>query len=168
MNRFLAVIAAVLIPSLAMAQWQVAPGQNTPRALNTPGVVMERANVDQFGNQQVVVQTYLQTPVPYSPALVEMTPVVMVTVLPTAMPTAFGTPQYAGLAGAKTYTVQSTFDQETWCAYGGATSAAFSVGASKTVTDNCAARGAQCSGAISCIHPANTPASGTLQIWGSK
>lgn len=168
MNRFLAVIAAVLIPSLAMAQWQVAPGQNTPRALNTPGVVMERANVDQFGNQQVVVQTYLQTPVPYSPALVEMTPVVMVTVLPTAMPTAFTTPQYAGLAGAKSYTVLNGFNQDVWCAYGGASAAAFAVPATSSLTDNCGARGDTCAGGLSCIHPSSTPASGTLQIWGSK
>lgn len=55
MKRFLILIGLVFTsPILAQAQnggWQIPPGLTTPRALNTPGTPMNRANVDVWGNQ---------------------------------------------------------------------------------------------------------------------
>jgi len=47
---------ALVLPLAAQAQnagWQIPPGANTPRALNTPGTPMNRANIDVWGNQLI-------------------------------------------------------------------------------------------------------------------
>jgi hypothetical protein len=45
----------LLLPSVALAQgWQIPNPAGTPRALPTPGTSMSKANVDIYGNQQVV------------------------------------------------------------------------------------------------------------------
>lgn len=57
MKRIIILIGLVLAsPILAQAQnagWQIPPGANTPRALNTPGTPMNRANIDVWGNQLI-------------------------------------------------------------------------------------------------------------------
>jgi hypothetical protein len=48
-------LLSLLIPSIAFSQgWQIGNPVGTPRALPTPGTTMGRANVDIYGNQQVV------------------------------------------------------------------------------------------------------------------
>jgi hypothetical protein len=104
-----------------------------------------------------------------APGGAEMTPAAMVTILPTAVPTAFGTPQFANTTPLRTFTVDnSTGDVEIWCAVGGLTAASFRVPAGSTYTDNLGARGNVMSGAVGCIHPANTPSAGTIAIYGSR
>lgn len=60
MKRIIILIGLVLAsPILAQAQnagWQIPPGANTPRAANTPGTPMNRANVDIWGNQLISLQ----------------------------------------------------------------------------------------------------------------
>ncbi len=53
MKKILALL--LLLPSVAFGQgWQIGNPVGTPRALPTPGTVMTKANVDVYGNQQVV------------------------------------------------------------------------------------------------------------------
>jgi len=48
-------LLSLLIPSIALSQgWQIPNPAGTPRALPTPGTSMSKANVDIYGNQQVV------------------------------------------------------------------------------------------------------------------
>lgn len=48
-------LLVLLLPSIAYGQgWQIPPPAGTPRAYPTPGTPMNRANVDIYGNQQVV------------------------------------------------------------------------------------------------------------------
>jgi hypothetical protein len=54
--RAIIIIIGILfsLSSTVRAQgWQVAPGVGTPRAANTPGTPMEKANVDIYGNQMI-------------------------------------------------------------------------------------------------------------------
>lgn len=51
------ILVLLCLNSALMAQgWQVQPSPGVPRALPTPGVPMNRANVDIYGNQTVVVK----------------------------------------------------------------------------------------------------------------
>ena len=101
--------------------------------------------------------------------LKELTPIPQVTVLPTAMPTAFGTPFLAANAeGARSLTINNGFNQDVWCDYGVGTPAPFTVPAGSSFFSNFANKGMRASGAVRCIHPSSTPASGTLQIFGEK
>lgn len=48
-------LLSLLIPSIAFSQgWQIPNPAGTPRALPTPGTSMSKANIDIYGNQQVV------------------------------------------------------------------------------------------------------------------
>lgn len=110
---------------------------------------------------------FILRPLPASMAQAEVTPATMVSILPTAQPTAFGTPQFANTASLLTVTVDNaTGDTEIWCAYNGATAPSFAVPAGSVFTDNFGARGQKMSGAVGCIHPGNTPAAGVVRIYG--
>lgn len=102
------------------------------------------------------------------PGIVEQTPVPMVTILPTALPTAFPTPQFGAGQTLRTRTVCNTTNVEIWCSDGAATPAPYPVPAGSCETQNYAANNSQMSKGVACIRPANTPASGTVNIWGSK
>lgn len=72
MKKILALL--LLVPSVAFGQgWQIGNPVGTPRALPTPGTVMTKANVDVYGNQQVVTvgggsSGLSQSVIPVSPA----------------------------------------------------------------------------------------------------
>jgi len=103
-------------------------------------------------------------------ALTEATPIPMVTVLPTAIPTSYPTPPFGVGQPLKTRTVCNLTNQDLHCADGNyATPAPYIVPAGACSTYNYAANGLQMSrGVGACIRPANTPASGYISVEGSR
>lgn len=102
------------------------------------------------------------------PALTAETPVAMVVILPTQLPTAFATPQFANSGNLKTRTICNATNQDVWCANNAATPIAYNVPAGTCNTENYAANWLTQTKGIGCIHPSSTPSSGTVTIWGSK
>lgn len=102
------------------------------------------------------------------PGIVEQVPVPMVTILPTALPTAFPTPQFGAGQTLRTRTVCNSTNVEIWCTDSYPTVSPYSVPAGSCETQNYGANNSQASKGVGCIRPANTPASGTVNIWGSK
>lgn len=101
--------------------------------------------------------------------LKEATPIPMATIIPTALPTAWPTPQFTGSTDAVSTTIVNQFNVDMWCDNGLATPAPYSVPSQTSKTDNYGANGRKFSGSIRCIHPgAPTPGSGTAQIYGYK
>lgn len=98
----------------------------------------------------------------------EVTPIPQITVLPTAIPTAWPTPQFSNSEPLSSLTIRNGFDQNVWCDYGVSTPAPFTVPAGSTYTSNFASRDRRMSSSVRCLRPAATPASGTLEIWGEK
>lgn len=168
MKKVLSSLLAILLPAVALAQ-------NPPYIIQTPGASVNNGSMSGYSGSALVDgkgQLYINslgTPIPVSQAAgAEMTPIAMVTVLPTAIPTAYSTP-LAILSGAKTMTVDNASEnQEVWCNYGGGTATHFSVPAGSIYTDNAGTRGDTISTGIACIHPGSTPSAGSLKIYGSK
>lgn len=102
------------------------------------------------------------------PGIVEQVPVPMVVILPTALPTAFPTPQFGAGQTLRTRTVCNYTNVEVWCTDSYPTVSPYSVAAGACETQNYGANNSQASKGVGCIRPANTPASGTVNIWGSK
>jgi hypothetical protein len=98
----------------------------------------------------------------------EVTPIPMITVIPTAIPTAYSTPQFTNTDALRSVTVDNGFDQDVWCAFNGSTSTHFRVRAGTAYFKNWAENQQKYSGGVSCIRPSSTPASGTLVIYGDK
>lgn len=123
-----------------------------------------------FAESPLVTIEGALTPIPISnsAALLEITPLPMVTILPTALPTAFSTPQFANSTALASYYVNNTTNQEIWCAFSGGSSPHFPVPAGSIWYENLSSNGKKFSGGIACIHPANTPSSGTVEIGGSN
>lgn len=107
-------------------------------------------------------------PVSISRGVAEITPVPMITILPTALPTAYSTPQFANATPLASYYVNNTTNQEIWCSFNGGTSTHFPVPAGSIWYENLSSNGKKFSGGIACIHPANTPSSGTVEIGGNQ
>lgn len=190
MKKVLTSLVAILLPAIALAQ-------NPPFIIQTPGATVNNGTMAGFsgsaltnGKGELFINS-LGTPIPVSgtvttnpsgtPIVVqaiqtpvslagaELTPVAMITIIPTAVPTAYGTPQFANSAALKTVTVDnSTGNVEIWCAYDGLTATSLRVPAGSVYTDNLFAHGNVMSGPVGCIHPAATPATGTISIYGGK
>lgn len=93
----------------------------------------------------------------------------IVTVLPTALPTAYSTPHF-NTSGSrlKHIWIRNSTNEEVWCATNGSTSTSIVVPAGSTWWDNLGARGQELRGAVGCIHPSSTPASGNIVIGGNN
>ncbi len=103
----------------------------------------------------------------------EMTPIPMVIVAATAVPTAFSTPQYIVTptnSVARSITVDnSTGSAEVYCAYNGSATPHFKVPAGAAYTDNFGDRAQVMPRALGCINPAqNTPSTGSVAIYGDR
>ena len=103
----------------------------------------------------------------------EMTPMPMVSVQVTALPTAYATPQYIATptnGALRSLTVDNaTGSTEIHCAYGGSTTTHFSVPAGSVYTDNFGDRSQVMPRAVGCINPASaTPSTGTVRIYGDR
>ncbi len=164
-------ILALLVPGIALAQQgadadlggggtkilcQVNEG-GTPTASNGK---LNYAACDTAGR-------FLGAPLGTS-SLAEATPIPCVVVLPTAVPTAFGTPQFAAVTNMKSMFVQNTTNIDVACALGGATTPQYIVPAGSVWYENYGANGLKNSAAIGCTRLGATPASGQLTIGGTK
>lgn len=139
----------------------------TPVQINGPNLQGGSAAVDKFGGQFVQpLPGSAPFPITLNSALAEATPAAIATILPTALPTAFGTPQFPNTNALKSAFINNTTNQEVWCATSGGTSPTIVVPAGSYWFDNYGDSDAKMSGAIGCIHPAATPASGTVEIGG--
>jgi hypothetical protein len=101
------------------------------------------------------------------------TPIPMVTVQLTAVPTALSTPQFVVTPtnrAMRTITVDNTSGSaEVQCAYGGSATAHFSVPAGTVFTDNFGDRGLVSAASLACNNPtANVASTGSLKIYGSR
>lgn len=167
MKRITALIAVLLTASPVWADpifYQ--PPTPIAQVAVTPGRVINGYAGDEYGRQKVLIEGVTGAAAP-TPAAAEITPNAMVTVLPTALPTAFSTPFLVSATGLKSFSVDnSSGDVEVWCAPNGSTTLIFAVPPGGVYTDNLATRGQKLSGGISCIHPANTPATGALRAYG--
>jgi len=92
----------------------------------------------------------------------------IVTILPTAVPTAFSTPQFANTTRLSSAFVRNSTDIEVGCAFSGATAPHFVVPAGSTWWQNFGANDEYHAGPIGCIRFAATPASGNIIIGGTK
>jgi hypothetical protein len=101
------------------------------------------------------------------------TPIPMVTVQLTAVPTALATPQFVVTPtnrAMRTITVDNTSGSaEVQCAYGGSATAHFSVPAGTVFTDNFGDRGFVSAASLACNNPtANVASTGSIKIYGSR
>lgn len=99
-----------------------------------------------------------------------VTPIAKITQLPTAIPTAYGTPQFVNSTSLRSITIYNGFDQPVDCQYGAPVTpiAPFRVPANSAYTSNFGSRNQVMQTHIGCIRTGSTPASGTLEIWGEK
>lgn len=170
MKRYLLVILMLLIPSLALGQnggWQVAPGVNTPRALNTPGTPMNRANVDIYGSQMVVPGPNA-SPFPYQQSLSEATPAPMVVFQATAVPTTVPTPQFVNTSAMKHSFVTNTTNQDVYVHLNGSVTPAAIVPSGSTWFRNWGSTGSKMSGSIAVTRPGTLPTTGSIAIGGDS
>lgn len=104
-----------------------------------------------------------QTPVPK-----EMTPIPEVTILPTAIPTSWPTPQFSNTRAVSALTINNSYNVDVQCDYGVSTPAPFTVPSGTIYTDNFGARGEKMSSHVRCARVANTPNTGSLKIFGDN
>jgi len=90
------------------------------------------------------------------------------TILPTALPTAYSTPQFNNTATKRHVWIRNSTNEEVWCAVNGSTSTSIVIPAGSTWWDSLGARDQKLSGGIGCIHPSSTPASGNVIIGGNN
>lgn len=98
----------------------------------------------------------------------EMTPIPEITVLPTAIPTAFSTPQFSNTRAISALTINNNFNVDVLCDYGVSTPAPFTVPAGTIYTDNFGARQEKMSSPVRCIRASNTPSTGSLKIFADN
>lgn len=101
-------------------------------------------------------------------SLAVTTPIPYIAILPTAVPTAFGTPQFAAVANLKSLTIDNSTNIDIVCAYGGSITPAAIIHGGSTYTENYASNGLKMSAAVGCARLGATPASGQVSIWGLK
>lgn len=95
----------------------------------------------------------------------EITPVAIVTVLATAVPTAFGTPQATNASAAKFMQVCNYTDQLIWGAYNGGTSPQFSVAPGGCYWRNWGAANGKVSTSVAIARPGTLPTTGDVEVW---
>lgn len=131
----------------------------TPGALGCTDGYACPAAVDSFGRLY---------PSSSSAAMGEVTPVPAITILPTALPTAFSTPQFSNSGALKTRTICNTTNELLLCANDMATPIPYPILANTCETQNFFMNGQKMSTGIGCIHPSNTPTGGSVLIFGSR
>lgn len=157
---FAVVVSCFALSGSVYAQSSVIRNEDGTTLIPSEGGTSPVSAVDRAG--RIIVSP------PSTGSTTEVTPIPQVTIIPTAIPTAWPTPQFANSAPLSSLTIRNGFDQNVWCDYGVATPAPFTVPAGSTYTSNFASRGRKMSSSVRCLRPAATPAAGTLEIWGEK
>lgn len=159
-------VLSVLFPALAFAQQGYIRNDGAATVVNPANGQGGSASVSDTG--RLFIES-ISTPVPVNPQSAAMTPAAMITILPTAVPTAYSTPQFPNTEALKTLTIDnSTGDAEIQCAYGGGTTSVLRVPAGSVFTENYGDRNTTMSAAVGCIRSGPTPSTGSIAIYGSK
>jgi hypothetical protein len=104
-----------------------------------------------------------------SPASTETTVLAEVTILATAVPTAFGTPQVAAdPSGKASIFISNTTEQSAECAFNGSITPNVTVLSGSVYYENYAANALRMSQAIGCHRTGTLPTTGSIKIGGTK